>query len=146
MEQNKVYIMIGLPGSGKSTYIKTNLNNPVVCSADHFFMTDGKYVFDPKKLGEAHQSCLRNFINSCISRVRTVVVDNTNTTIDQVSPYYSIAKAYGYKVILVKFNVTKEISFERNVHGVSMKAIEGMEFNLSRLKFPPFWDFEIISI
>ena len=43
MNLNVVTILRGISGSGKSTYIKNNLDaSSVVCSADHFFIdSDG---------------------------------------------------------------------------------------------------------
>jgi len=138
--------MIGVSGSGKSTYIKNNLQGYVVCSADHFFMQDGKYVFEPAKLGEAHASSVRNFVNACTSNLTKIVVDNTNTSIEQIAPYYAVAKAFGYKVKFVKMNTDLDVCASRNLHGVGRKSIDGMSFNLSRLNLPKFWDFELIEV
>ena len=47
----KVIIMRGPSGSGKSTYIQKHFPDAYVCSADHFFIKNGEYVFEPAKIG-----------------------------------------------------------------------------------------------
>ena len=47
-EVPEVIVMQGVSGSGKSTYIKNNLPNATVVSADHFFVNavTGVYEFN----------------------------------------------------------------------------------------------------
>jgi predicted kinase len=141
----EVVIMVGVSGSGKSTYIKDKLKEHLVCSADSYFMDGDKYNFNPAKLGDAHRSCMKLFVESCVGRVEKIVVDNTNTSIDQLAPYYSVARAFNYSVKLVMLEAPAEVCVERNSHGVNKKTIDGMSFNLSRLKIPPYWDCVIVK-
>lgn len=139
----KAIILSGIPGSGKSTFAG-EADKRVVCSADDFFMVDGKYCFDFRKLGEAHGSCLRKFIE-CVSRGESVVyVDNTNTTVLELAPYMAIANAYNYKIELVTFLCDPEIAAKRNKHGVPYAACLAMNNRLvSRdREIPPFWKME----
>ena len=61
----RLFILRGVQGSGKSTIA----DDLVICyphsrvvSTDNFWMTtDGEYVFDPRKLKEAHAWCFRDF-------------------------------------------------------------------------------------
>lgn len=141
-----VVIMIGPSGSGKSTYIENNLKDYFVCSADNFFITNGEYKYDPNKIGEAHQICLKSFIEEVQKGEKNIVVDNTNTSIEQLAPYYSIAKAYNYNVKFVKMECTSDICVNRNQHGVNKKTIDGMFFNFSRLRLPKYWNFELETV
>ena len=53
-------VMRGLPGSGKSTVVSTITRvypHAVVCSADHYFMNDGKYEYSSSRLKSAHLQC-----------------------------------------------------------------------------------------
>ena len=59
-----LYIVRGLPGSGKSTFAKTLVGHDfLVCEADKYFMVNGEYKFDVTKLKEAHESC-RNMVET----------------------------------------------------------------------------------
>ena len=61
----KLIIMRGIPGSGKTTLarkiedlaMRSGYKITGICSADDYFVKNGKYVFDGKKLGEAHKFC-----------------------------------------------------------------------------------------
>jgi predicted kinase len=123
-----VIIMRGLPGSGKSTAIKSVKVDKVICSADNFFMVDGEYRFDPSKLPQAHQACLRDFMSSINAQASTIIVDNTNIRLWEYSTYSALAEAYGYKVILIEMaNKDVPLCAERNTHGVPRDAIQRMK-------------------
>ncbi len=72
----------------------------------------------------------------------TVVVDNTNTTTEEIAPYYAVARAYGYDVELVTLLVDVETAAARNAHGVPMRNIEAMHRRLDQRELPRFWKLE----
>ena len=54
----KLYIVRGLPGSGKSTFAEALVGSDfLVCEADKYFIVDGEYKFDATKLRQAHEWC-----------------------------------------------------------------------------------------
>lgn len=144
----QVFIMSGVSGSGKDTWIKKyQKENPTtktfVVSADHYFMKDGDYVFDPSKLDEAHGKCLRDFIQHVRNFIEDdgiVFVNNTNTTSEEIAPYYAIAHAYGARVTLVTVHCLPHIAAKRNVHGVPEKGILAMHDRIQARKIPSYWD------
>ena len=59
-----MFILRGLPGSGKSTVadaiLQAHGNRAVVCSADYYrYNEDGEYVWHQDKLQETHNKCQR---------------------------------------------------------------------------------------
>lgn len=148
----KVVILRGVPGAGKSTFIKNqnDADRKWICSADHFFETaDGKYAFDAAKLGSAHQFCLRKFIDTVKypAHQTVVYVDNTNLTVAEIAPYYQIAEAYGHDVEIVTFDIDAAVAAGRNVHSVPTRSIERMHQRLKQAEreFPGRWNHRIIK-
>lgn len=120
----KVLILIqGLPGSGKST-LASKLSEDMYWNhyeADMYFMVNGKYTYNPKKVGEAHHWCLfaaKNTLNAddgCI-------VSNTFTSDKELTPYYELAEEMNATVILIKM----ENNFG-SIHNVPSDAITRMK-------------------
>ena len=134
----RVIIMRGLPGSGKSFYLKKHYPDACVCSADHFFEDEsGKYHFDPSKLNEAHKACLGKFLGLLQAGESIVCVDNTNMTSWEMSPYRSLANLFGYGVTIVRVLCTLENAIERNVHDVPDFVFERMINSMEEI--PECW-------
>ena len=145
----KVVIMVGPSGSGKSTYIRKNFPSAAVCSADHYFMKDGEYQFDPSKLSEAHGRCLRIFTTYVQGPYAPshMVVDNTNTTIAELAPYAALELAYGHELEIVKIAVSEEEMSKvaaRNEHGVPEKIVKVQADRAARMKLPPWWPVKLV--
>jgi predicted kinase len=119
--------MIGLPGSGKSTYIKDRfaINNRVVCSADNFFIDHkGNYNFDYALLGKAHDKCRFDAEIAMRMNETNIIIDNTNILESHRKPYLELAEMYGYDVQYVYFDCSDaKLLFERNVHKVPLDII-----------------------
>lgn len=143
---NKVTILRGIPGSGKSTHAAAlnmeSADRTFIVSADHFFEgEDGMYRFDRTKLGMAHSQCLRRFVRALQDDVPYVIVDNTNITAIEVAPYAQLAIAYGYKVEIVTLIEHWLKAHERNVHGVPLKTVGRHAERLAEEAryFPSYW-------
>lgn len=153
-----VKILIGAPGAGKTTYAKSlaallSRSVMVFSADDHFVGDDGVYRFDVSKLGDAHAGCMRRFASTLalLSHHATVfdyclVVDNTNTTLVEISPYYLLARAYGAPVELVVFDVDAETAAARNVHGVPPEGVRAASARVAALEIPPYWEASITRI
>jgi predicted kinase len=156
----KVIVMRGLPGSGKSTTVqslqiagKAMGIEVFVVSADHYFMMPGtgSYRFDASKLGEAHATCMREFIRVLEARHDdfTLIVDNTNISSVEIAPYMSVAAAFGVSAEVWTIEV-KEDEFDtcadRNIHGVPRDTIIGMRDRMLREVLPPYWKQKVLSM
>lgn len=141
-----VLVLQGVPGSGKSYFAADRLTRAhaqvVTCSADDYFVQlgGGKYAFDPSKLGEAHGACFRKFIATVQKgQAEMVIVDNTNTTVAEISPYVLAAEAFGYEVEILRINCDPEVAAARNTHGVPPAAIHAMAARIASCEIPPWW-------
>lgn len=89
-----IFIMKGPPGCGKSH--KAARLGGTIFSTDNFFMKNGGYKFDPKKLYTAH-TWTQNRAREAMQRgITPVVIDNTNCRIRDAIPYVVMAKQYQY--------------------------------------------------
>lgn len=143
----QIVILRGISGSGKSTMVGSEFPMAVKVSADDFFMVDGEYRFDPSKLSLAHQACWRAFYAAIQAEAPLIVVDNTNTTVGEISPYVLPAQANGYSVKIITIECDPEVAATRNAHGVSPQVVRGMAQRLEeQTKFiPPYWTHEVIQ-
>lgn len=127
--KNKIItIMRGLPGSGKSTKAKelSQKTGAIICSTDDFFMIDGKYVFDSRKLGINHMRNHEKVKNLMKENNLHIIVDNTNIVRKDFSKYVQMAKEYGYEVEYVIVECDVETSIARNTHNVPPDVIRKM--------------------
>ena len=100
----------------------------MVCSADDYFLQDGKYNFDPAHLSEAHAACQNKAKDSCNRGMNVVVVDNTNVRRWEMKFYLELAHQRDYIVVLVqpktpwKWNPVELAA--RNKHGVDVVTLK----------------------
>jgi predicted kinase len=95
-----LYIVRGVPGSGKSTFAKSV--GGVHIEADQFFMMNGKYNFDITKIKLAHKYCQNQteaWMKTDGTQVNNdkIVVSNTFTQEWEMEPYFKLAEKYGYR-------------------------------------------------
>ena len=121
-----LYIVRGVPGSGKSTFAKTLGGTHF--ETDNYFMIDGEYKFDFTKIKEAHNWCLSEVSNAMLLNYTTginekIVVSNTFTQEWEMEPYFEMAKEWGYTVFTV---VVENRHGGENQHGVPEDKLEIM--------------------
>lgn len=138
-------VLRGIPGAGKSTFVKEHFPNGVVVSADHFFEVKGEYKFDPTRLQEAHGACFRAAIAAVQAGAKQVVVDNTSITAAEAAPYVLLGQAHGYVVTVTTLLVDAVAAAQRNVHGVPLDVVRRMDQKLRHEKLPPWWAHQVLS-
>jgi predicted kinase len=138
----KVIVLRGSPGSGKSTYtskIKSEADYEIV-SADDFFVVNGIYQFDPKKLFIAHKVCFDKFMK-CIDNNKDVIVDNTNAKLSDMKRYVLTGIEASAEVKVITFLCSAETSYKRNKHSVPYVSCEKMVNSINKnLKLPEEWN------
>ena len=98
--EKMIYLVRGIPGSGKSTFAKTLGGEHY--EADMFFIdANGEYKFDSSKIKWAHEWCQDMVYMDMIKEIPKIVVSNTFTQEWEMRPYFELAKNYGYKVFSV---------------------------------------------
>lgn len=142
----RVLILRGLPGSGKSSFVKEAMmlyENVIVVSADDYHMIDGEYIYRQENAEKAHEVCFDNFVQAIMSEEDcTVIVDNTNTTSREIMPYYVVAKNMGAHIQVHRFWCQPEVSFDRNIHNVPLEVISRMHENL-KIDLPSDWGINV---
>jgi len=101
----ELILMRGVSGSGKSTLAQKIADEQyvsVIYSTDDFFMVDGQYRFDPKRLGEFHTENVKRTKDAMVEKCPCIIIDNTNTQAWEMKPYVELAVYYGYKVSIVE--------------------------------------------
>ena len=122
---NILYLVRGLPGSGKSTYAKTLVPTGAHFEADQYFMKGQKYDFDPTKLKDAHADCLARTRKAMTNgNHKIVAVSNTFTMKWEMQPYIDMAKDHGYKVFTI---VVEKRHGGKNEHDVPDEIIDKMK-------------------
>lgn len=118
-----LYIVRGVPGSGKTTLAKQLTAN--VFEADHYFYdNDGNYNFIPSEIKEAHKEC-QQFVGFAMeSNIQKIAVSNTFTQEWEMEPYFELAKKHSYKVFTI---IVENRHAGINQHGVPEEKVEQMK-------------------
>ncbi len=112
---NTLYIMVGLPGSGKSTYAKEFIKDQQVeyLSSDSLRAVFGKNESDqsvtPKVFGH-----IKTKVDEYLRDNKNVLVDATSVNRKERSDYINTAKKYNSKVVVVVFKMDRNGLIARN--------------------------------
>jgi predicted kinase len=140
-----VVIPRGGSGSGKSTWARRHFPDGKVVSTDKFFEQTDDYVFSKDLLPEAHRWCFRQF-DACIQKpplgLTHLIVDNTNTRIDEYSAYVLAAESYGHAVKIVTFVYDPVAAYKRNVHDTPLSFCmrQWLDLQEGSAQMPARWD------
>jgi predicted kinase len=127
MTQQKLTLVRGIPGSGKSTYAKS-LNSKLV-EADQFFIDqDGTYQYDNTLIKDAHNWCKLE-TKRLLKAGFNVVVANTFVKNWEMKFYKSLADE-----MRLEFEVVEMKGNYQNVHGVSDVIVARMASQFEKLE------------
>jgi predicted kinase len=120
MKRKVLYVIRGLPGSGKTTLAATL--SKIHLEADMYFTgDDGVYRFDPARVQQAHAWCRNAVATEMQNNADTIAVSNTFTQKWEVQPYLDLAANYGYDVQIIHLSSPWD-----NIHNVPTEAIQRM--------------------
>jgi len=130
----RIVILVGLPGSGKSTYLErlgvTGLSSDAMrrlLSDDETDQTVNARVFQ----------AVRYLLRERLFLGRPVTyIDATNLTPDERRPYIEIGKSFGCEVEALFFDVPLDVCMARNVQRTRVVPEEAMLKLASRLEKP----------
>lgn len=110
IKDKTMFILIGIPASGKSTFCQQYFSNIRIISLDTLKTrnNEDKQLYD------------------VLSFLQSFVIDNTNTTRDERKKYINLAKAHHYNVVGIYFQSMVDKSIQRNEfreNKVSKRAI-----------------------
>lgn len=115
LKQNEIILIRGLPGSGKSTKAQS-IKDYKHLEADQFMVVNGKYQYDPSKVGLAHDMCVASAKN-LLEQGFNVVVSNTFIKTWEMKRYVDLGFPFRIIEMKGKFN---------NIHGVPQDKIDLM--------------------
>ncbi len=122
--QQTLYIVRGLPGSGKSTFANTNfaIRGAKHFEADMYFCRFGEYEFDSLLIRNAHRWCYES-TKTALQKGHDVVVSNTFTRKWEMQEYLDLRNSIEGLQIQI-FAMTDNYG---NVHGVPPETIAKMQ-------------------
>lgn len=134
----QVYLIRGIPGSGKTTHAKRVLHSDVVIEDDDFFTRNGVYKFIEAKLPEAQAFALKRFslaIADRRNRDKTISVCNTFSRRWEIAPYIEACKKAGVEFSVIRMDGTFE-----NVHDIPEYKVHNMSRSIENV------DGEVVQI
>lgn len=147
----EVYFMVGLPGSGKSTYIKNNLPSLPIVSRDiiraelgFIKSVDQKRVLKPKEeeyVSQVERETVRYFCEND----QSFVVDDMNNRYVYRKAILDIIRVFpSIKIICIKINTPLETCVERRQGQINSDSMQYLSDSFEEIQ-PDEFD-EIIEV
>ena len=144
----KLFLLRGLPGSGKSTWIEENGLEPYTLSSDKLremfagleYNIEGNICISAKR-DKLVWETLDSMLRSRMDKGLTTFIDATNIKEKTINKYKKMADIYAYRIYVVDFtDVSPEICFLRNrargYKRVPDSVISSMTENLKKAEVP----------
>jgi len=136
-EPQRIVILVGLPGSGKSTYLERLGVTSLSSDAIRLLLADD--VSNQTIHGRVF-STLRHLVRQRLAIGRPVTyVDATHLTRRERRPYVKIAQKYGCQIEALFFDVPLEVCLERNRARARVVPEDAMRMMAAKLE-PPSLD------
>lgn len=100
----EIIITVGYPGSGKSYYV-----------TNYIIKKHIEYEYINQDTLKTAEKCIKALILA-LKNGKSVVIDNTNSSITTRSKYLSVAKEYGIQCRCIQFNTSEELSRHNNIY------------------------------
>jgi predicted kinase len=124
--------MVGLPGSGKSTYLEKLGVNAISSDAIRLLLADDATI---QTIHPQVFATMRYLLRRRVALLRPVTyLDATHLTVAERAPYINIARAWDCEIEAVFFDIPLEVCQERNRRRervVPQEAIEAMREKLT---------------
>jgi predicted kinase len=112
MQRIRIVLLVGLPGSGKSTYLLTVRRAGLSSDAVRGLLIDDEA---DQSIHDRVFQTLRYLLRQRLALGRPLTyIDATNLTVLERAPYIGIGKSYGAEVEALFFDVPLEVCLERN--------------------------------
>lgn len=114
----KLVIIVGVPGSGKTTLAKHIAHDSCICEADKYPDLYQNGILQKDLLAKAHQWCQEQVKERMLAHVKMIVQSNTNLELNHIYPYLELAHLHSYSVKLITpcygllhypFNVKRDV-------------------------------------
>jgi bifunctional polynucleotide phosphatase/kinase len=99
-DEKQIIIMMGYPGSGKSTIAKN------ICKNESFIYIEGDLYKSSTKMIKA--------ASEYISQNKSIIFDATNSSSKKRKEYVDFGKTHNYKVICIHVSTPLDVSYKRN--------------------------------
>ncbi len=151
--EKTVFMLVGAPACGKSTYRKTLLNShpdAVIVSMDDLRLSwySGSYdeAFIASTMDKSFGAKVDKFYIEVLRQYDTIVLDNTNTVAKSRNRWVAPAHARQFKIVAVLFPVDlKTVRARQSSRDkfVPLNVVDGM---YNRMQLPMYGDFDDVIV
>lgn len=124
-----LYLVRGLPGSGKSTFAKMLAWGLKArhYEADMWHYVENEYRWQASEVHNAHKWCQAK-TQEAMGDLHNIVVSNTFTTEKELKPYIELAEAYQYSVTVL---IVENRHGHFSIHDVPEETMQKMSNRFS---------------
>lgn len=137
-------LLVGAPGSGKSTYRNTLINSKVICMDDERQRLCGT-PNDMSKNTEVFNNCFKE-LNRSLRANESVTWDATSWTRKARKPLIDAARSHGAQVGIVYFDLPVETLLKRNVEREKRVPDDVVWRFYKQLETPASYEYERLTI